>query len=87
MHCVFNSDLHFNSHIFNKIVSPYDPNVFNNSFHKHNILHLYPTLVHNLISGFPIGSMPEMTRTTIILNHPSCIPYMDDVYNYLTEEV
>ena len=31
--------------------------------------------------------MPEMAKTTIIPNHPSCIPFMDDIYNYLTEEV
>ena len=87
MHRVFNSDLHSNSHIFNRIISPYDPEAFDNFLHKHNIFHLYPSLVHNLVSGFPIGSMPEMAKTTVILNHPSCIPFMDDVYNYLTEEV
>ena len=72
MHCVFNSDLHSNSHIFNRIISSYDPEAFDNFLHKHNIFHLYPSLVHNLVSGFPIGSMPEMAKTTVepLLLHP-----------------
>jgi len=84
---VFNSDLHSNSQIFNKIVSPYSPNAFNNLLRQHNILHLYPSLVRNLLTGFPIGPMPEMASTTIIPNHPSCIPFMVEIFNYLTEEV
>jgi len=83
----FNSDIHSNSHIFNKIISPYSPNAFNNFLRRHNILHLYPSLVRNLVTGFPIGSMPKMESSTIIPNHPSCIPFMVDVLNYLTEEV
>lgn len=48
--CIFNPDSHSNSHIFNKIVSLYSPEAFNNFLHQHNILHLYPSLVCNLLS-------------------------------------
>jgi len=87
LHHVFNSVFHSNSHIFNKITSPYSPEAFNNFLRQHNILHLYPALVRNLLTGFPIGSMPILAHTIIILNHPSCIPFMNEVFNYLTEEV
>jgi hypothetical protein len=84
---IFNSDLHSNSHVFSKIISPYSAAAFNFFLCKHNILYLYLSLTRNLVSGFPIGFMPEITKTTIIPNHPSCIPFMDDVYNYLSDEV
>jgi len=83
----FDFNSHSNSHIFNKVISPYSSQAFNLFLHKHNISHLYPFLVSNLVSGFPIGFMPKMTQTTIVPNHFSCNPFMNDVFNYLTEEV
>jgi len=83
----FNSASHSNSNIFNKIISPYSAEAFNHFLHKHNIAHLYPFLVSNLLSGFPIGFMPMMTITTIIPNHSSCAPFMTNVLHYLAEEV
>jgi hypothetical protein len=87
MHRVFDSSSHSNSHIFNKIISPYSADAFNYFLHKHNLSHLYPSLVSNLLSGFPIGFMPNMLATTIIPNHSSCDPFMNDVLSYLAEEV
>lgn len=86
-HRVFNPSSHSNSHIFNKVISPYSSDAFNYFLHKHKLSHLYSSLVPNLLSGFPIGFMPNMLATTIIPNHPSCDPFMNDVLSYLAEEV
>ena len=86
-HRVFDPSSHSNSHIFNKIISPYSSDAFNYFLHKHKLSHLYPSLVPNLLSGFPIGSMPNMLATTIIPNHSSCDPFMNDILSYLAEKV
>jgi hypothetical protein len=81
-------DLRHHNHplLFKKIVTPYDPDAFEHFLDKHNITS-YPDLTHNLRHGFPLGDMPNLTKTNIIPNHPSIFMHSKAIDEYISEEV
>ena len=79
------SDEH--SLIFDRITHPYNTDTFEISLRKHNLLFHYPLLPHNLRYGFPLGHMPPLMQTVIIVNNPSILPFLDEIDEYLHKEV
>lgn len=47
----------------------------------------YPNLVDNLHNGFPLSSMPTLSSTLILHNHPTVNEYPSTVKNYIIEEL
>ena len=75
------------SEMFICIIHPYNATAFEPFLSKHNLSILYPLLVTNLKNGFPLGTMPALTTTVIIPNHPSTAQYPELVEEYLLDEV
>jgi hypothetical protein len=82
----FDPNRHIEPHIFERIITPYDPDAFEFLLGKHNI-ESYPHLVHNLRHGFPLGDHPNLASTYIIPNHPSVFDYPEDIQKYLSTEI
>lgn len=75
-----------NAYLFPLVVHPYNTDAFERLLDKHNLTPAYPDLCKHLREGFPLGCMPELPRTIIIPNHPSCFAYPSAVDDYLREE-
>ncbi|KAF8903861.1 hypothetical protein CPB84DRAFT_1773571 [Gymnopilus junonius] len=79
--------LHSFPSLFKKITTPYNAYAFNFFLNKHNFLPLYSLLCSNLLNSFPIGHMPPLTCSTIILNHILCKEHINKIQEYLENEV
>ncbi|PPR00693.1 hypothetical protein CVT24_000981 [Panaeolus cyanescens] len=73
--------------LFEKIVTPYSADAFESDLHSLNIFHKYPLLCHNLRHGFPLGNMPQISKTHVFPNHFSTLGHEKAVDSYLEEEV
>lgn len=73
--------------VFHRIRTPYDAQAFASALALHGLSNDYPCLVHNLLHGFPIGEMPVLDSTVVINNHPSCNEHLEEVLDYIGEEV
>ncbi len=76
-----------NAHLFSRVIHPYNVEAFERLLAKHDLASLYPYLCQYLRDGFPIGRMPDLQRTVIIPNNPSCFTYPSAVDDYLCDEV
>lgn len=75
------------SEIYNRIITPYDPQAFNKLLSEYDLSDKYPFLVNNLTYGFPMGDMPHLTESIIIPNHPSITEHLKAVYEYINTEL
>ena len=83
----FDPNCHLYPLIFERTITPYDPDAFDHFLGKHDI-NSYPALTHNLRYGFPLGDhMPNLTSSNIIPNHPSILVHSEAIEGYLSEEV
>jgi hypothetical protein len=73
--------------IYERVITPYNADAFSIMLEKHKLTSTYPLLVENLRSGFPLGTLPPLTQTIIIPNHPSVHDHPDAVEAYLQTEV
>lgn len=83
----FDKSTHDSPDIFSKIICPYNSDAFESFLIEHNLLEVYPHLIHNLRFGFPLGKMPDLSSTAIIPNHPSARLHMDAIDTYLKDEM
>ena len=86
-HPPFDPVIHLHDNIFSRVLHPYDPFAFQSMLDKHNLSSSYPLLVDNLLHGFPLGCMPPISQTVIILNNPSFLECKDSIFAYLTKEI
>ncbi|PPQ88522.1 hypothetical protein CVT25_009979 [Psilocybe cyanescens] len=83
----FSPFIHVLPEVFSRVITPYSSSAFHALLSKFNLTSAYPSLVHNLDHGFPLGPMPTLKSTHIMNNHPSCRDYPDEVAQYLHDEV
>ncbi|KAF5368688.1 hypothetical protein D9615_010307 [Tricholomella constricta] len=73
--------------LFKHIVTPYDVSAYDHLLTKHNLHSNYPLLITNLTRGFPLGTLPKLTKSIIIKNHPSVDLHPEAVADYLSTEI
>ncbi|KAF5369201.1 hypothetical protein D9615_009969 [Tricholomella constricta] len=73
--------------LFERIVTPYDVSAYDRLLTKHNLHSNYPLLITNLTRGFPLGTLPKLTKSIIIKNHPSVDLHPEAVADYLSTEI
>lgn len=73
--------------LFNRILHPYNTDMFESLLHKHHLFNSYPLLPCNLCFSFPISHMSLLSQTIIMPNNPSTLSYPDTISNYLSKEV
>lgn len=73
--------------IFGRITHPYNVSAFEKLLAKHSLTSTYPLLVKNLTSGFPLGgTLPILSTSIIIKNHPSVDKFPTVVEEYIEAE-
>ncbi|KAF5386129.1 hypothetical protein D9615_002403 [Tricholomella constricta] len=77
----------FDNELFERVVTPYNVSAFDRLLNKHNLSQTYPLLVNNLKHGFPLGTLPKLTKSVIIKNHPSVDIHPEAVAEYLATEI
>lgn len=78
---------HSRPDLFEKIVCPYNADAFEKLLKKHNLTNSYPDLVYNLRHGFPLGEMPDLTRTNVLPNPKNISAHWPKIDQYLLDEV
>jgi hypothetical protein len=73
--------------VFQRIVTPYIAEAYENFLNRFDLSSKYPNLVFNLQHGFPIGDIPPPTRTYIPKNHKSALEHIDVICSYCQDEV
>ncbi|KAF7295755.1 hypothetical protein HMN09_01118000 [Mycena chlorophos] len=74
------------SDLYNKIVTPYDPDAFEFFINKHH-LDQHAELPNRLRYGFPMGDFPRLTKSVEFPNHMSVLQNEEFVNETLDEEV
>jgi len=75
------------SQVLYKIVTPYRPQAWLRALQDSNLMHLFPTLVHNLTHGAPIGNLPPLTYTFIPDNLTLADIDPDYMDSFLADEI
>lgn len=70
-----------------RIITPYDADVFEHTLRSLGFLHRYPDLPDRLRYGFPIGDFSPLRYTSCPPNHKDGIKNMDFITNYTREQV
>ncbi|KAF5379454.1 hypothetical protein D9615_006559 [Tricholomella constricta] len=81
------SSLPSDDELFERIVTPYNVSAYDRFLTKHNLHSNYPLLITNLTRGFPLGTLPKLTQSIIIKNHPSVDLHPEAVADYLSTEI
>jgi hypothetical protein len=68
--------------VMDRVVTP-----FVDGYSKFNLSNSFPTLIHRLRHGFPIGRFLPLDRTYAFKNHVMDPLHVEYVHNYLLEEV
>ena len=75
------------SPLLDRVVTPYNAELFEQLLHDHGLTHHYPNLVRDLRGGFALGRLPLLEHTTILPNHPSVDEAPGAVREYLATEL
>ena len=70
-----------------RIITPYLPDRFEYFLARFDLSNCYPTLVHRLRNGFPIGNFSPLLATYIHPNHGSFREHEAEILEYILEEV
>lgn len=73
--------------IFSRIIHPYNSKAFEVLLLKHDLLDSYKFLIRNLCCGFPLGTLPLLSRSVIICNHLSVEKFPRIIKDYLSDEI
>lgn len=73
--------------LFDRVTHPYNSNAFARLLSKHDLQNSYPHLVINLRRGFPLGTLPLLSESILIKNHPSVMEFPEVIRDYLSEEI
>jgi len=73
--------------IFDRIICPYNADVFEFFLVEHNLLDSYLQLINNLRYSFLLGKMPALSISNIINNALYINDHVDGINTYLEEEV
>ncbi|KAF5354376.1 hypothetical protein D9758_010738 [Tetrapyrgos nigripes] len=58
--------------LYNKILTPYNANTFEQELASHSLTNKFPFLVRNLREGFLIGQLPPISKMVIMPNDSTC---------------
>jgi len=78
---------HVNASNYSRILTPYSADSYESFLAHFDISSRYPTLVHRLRNGFPIGNFSPLLDTYIHPNHGSFREHEPSILKYISEEV
>jgi hypothetical protein len=83
----FAPEISLSHQVLYKVISPYQPSMWQLALHDANIHTHYPNLVHDLTYESPIGNPPRLEQTFILPNLPSAKLNPIYILHSLSEEV
>lgn len=73
--------------VLNHIITPYVALAYEHLLQEFNLTKKYPSLIYNLLHGFPISNIAPPTKTYIPKNHKSALDHLDIICTYCNDKV